>query len=99
MVHLAPWKVKSDQWLLRYWGPNVDISKKQSNNLFDANFYHQGCADPKVMGTVESSLLRHLSDQTYSYGDIKCLDNSIGGAAAGGGGGVHYDSKVLTCIL
>ena len=38
----------------------AEISKKQSNNFFNANFHHQGGADPKVMGTIESGLSRQL---------------------------------------
>ena len=53
----------------------AEISKKQSNNCFNVNFHHQGGADPKVMGTIESDSSRcffwHLakSDRTYGSRD------------------------------
>ena len=73
--------------------------------VFDSNFYHHGGADPKVIGTYESSSLRHFfwhlakSNWTYGYRDIKCWENSgaaaEAGAAGGAAAGVHFDSKVL----
>ena len=38
----------------------AEISKKQSNNFFNVNFHHQGGADPKVMGTLESGSSRRF---------------------------------------
>ena len=79
----------------------AEISKKQSNNFLMLIFTTRGGADLKVMGTIKSSSSRRFfwrlvkSDQTYGYGNIKCLENSYGrgviAAAAGGaaGGGVQ----------
>ena len=50
--------------------------KKTVKYFFNVNFHHQGGADPKVMGTIESGLSRrffwHLakSDRTYGSWDI-----------------------------
>ena len=83
-----------------------EISKKLSNNCFNVNFHHQGGANPKVMGTVESSSSRcffgHLakSNWTNSYGYTNCWENSRAAAVAAAGGGaagLQYDYEVLIC--
>ena len=64
------------------------ISKKQSNHFLVSICTTRGAPDPKIMGTIESGLSTcffwHLAkyDQTYHSGDIKCWENSRGGAAA-----------------
>ena len=71
-------------------------TKKSSNNFLMPIFITRGATYPKVMHTVESSLLRqffwHLakSNWTYSSKDIKCQENYGGAGVAGVGAQYVY---------
>ena len=102
IFHLAPYKVKSDIRLLRYWGLKYNNIKKTVKYFLVPIFTTRGASNPNNFGMVEFGLSRsffwHLakSDWTYSSWDINCQENSGAGAAgAVAAVGVHYVSKVL----
>ena len=102
---LAPWKVKSEQQLLRCLCPNKKSLENSQIVFLVPISTTRRVSDPKVIGTIESGSLRCFiwplakSNQKNCYGDINYQENSRAGAAvtaAGGAAtGVQYNSKVL----
>ena len=66
------------------------FEEKKSNNIFDVNFHHQGGHDPKVRGTVGSS----LSKQFHRH--LKILNPIIFGYLAAVLANVHRQMMMQT---